>query len=98
MYCFVIITLLRDSQVNQEQRTSMAYIDYQKPFDSLPHCWLRHALELYGIENHIKLLLHHAVSKWNTRLKMNTPPGNRAHCHREEDFPGGLIESTLVLR
>lgn len=48
-----------------------AYIDYRKAFDSIPHTWLLHALEIYKIDPVIVNVLETIMNAWNTTLILN---------------------------
>lgn len=47
---------------------SMAWIDYQKAFDSVPHSWLLEVLKIYKINRQVIALLGHLMSTWRTTL------------------------------
>ena len=47
------------------------YIDYHKAFDSVPHSWLRHVLQIYKIDSLIINSLQQLMKKWKTTLKVN---------------------------
>lgn len=59
-------------QVQTKQRNlSMAYIDYTKAFDSVPHDWLLKVLDIYKIDLKVKHLLSSMMNLWKTRLMVN---------------------------
>ena len=49
-----------------------AFIDYRKAFDSVPHSWLKHVLELYKIHPILKNFLSYTMTTWQTTLKLST--------------------------
>ncbi|XP_044764407.1 uncharacterized protein LOC123320972 [Coccinella septempunctata] len=51
---------------------SMAWIDYQKAFDSVPHSWLIEVLSIYKVNKQVIELLAFLMSTWRTTLKINT--------------------------
>lgn len=70
-------------QARQRQRNiCMAYVDYQKAFDSIPHSWLLKVLEIYSIDNTIINFLQHTMTKWNTSLSIK---------HQESNIESGII-------
>lgn len=70
--------LIIDSVIVETAKTKRAslytaYIDYQKAFDSVPHTWLKEVLALYGVEEHLRVFMCHAMDSWSTNLVLNTP-------------------------
>jgi len=47
---------------------SMAWIDYQKAFDRMPHSWIIKSLELIGINNKVILFTKKVMTYWKTRM------------------------------
>jgi hypothetical protein len=50
----------------------MAWIDYQKAFDRVPHSWIIKSLELIGINNKIISFTLKIMSHWRTRMHVHT--------------------------
>jgi len=50
---------------------SMAWIDYQKAFDRMPHSWIIKALELIGINNKVLLFIKKVMTYWKTRMSLH---------------------------
>jgi hypothetical protein len=48
----------------------IAYIDYRKAFDSVPHNWLVRVLEIYKIEPLIINSLQQLMKKWTITLQV----------------------------
>jgi len=46
----------------------MAWIDYQKAFDNVPHSWMIKYLELIWINNKIIYFTKKAMSYWKTSM------------------------------
>jgi hypothetical protein len=59
--------VLKQAQIKQ-RNLNMAYIDYAKAFDSVPHDWLLKVLEIYKICPKIRNVLSNLMSTWKTRL------------------------------
>ena len=53
---------------SQERNVSMAWIDYQKAFDRVPHSWIIKSLELIGINNKIISFTKKVMIYWKTRM------------------------------
>ena len=47
---------------------NMAWIDYKKTYDMVPHSWNLESVTLVGIANNIKRLLKNIVGNWKTEL------------------------------
>jgi len=50
----------------------MAWIDYQKAFDRLPHSWIIKSLELTGINNKVISFTKKVMSYWRTHMCLHT--------------------------
>ncbi|XP_044749653.1 uncharacterized protein LOC123310249 [Coccinella septempunctata] len=73
----LIIDSLITKQAKKKLRSlSMAWIDYKKAFDSIPHSWLLKTLELYGVSEAVVNLLKHLMGTWRTKLHVNTNEGD----------------------
>ena len=46
----------------------MAWIDYKKVYDMVPHSWIIECLDFFGIAENIKSLLVNSVEKWKVML------------------------------
>ena len=53
----------------------MAWVDYQKAFDSVPHSWINRCLELYKVEDSLRTFLKHQMTKWRTSITLNHANG-----------------------
>jgi hypothetical protein len=51
---------------------SIAWIDYQKAIDSVPHSWVEKSIELVGVNSKIVKFCKLSTEKWNTRLFFKT--------------------------
>lgn len=57
----------------KSRRTNLAvaWIDFAKAFDSVPHSWIVETLKLYRIHSSLTLFLQNSMSLWNTALFVN---------------------------
>ena len=46
----------------------MAWIDYKKAYDMVPHSWITECLDLFGVAENIKTLLVNSMEKWRVML------------------------------
>ena len=51
---------------------SIAWIDYKKVFDSVPHSWIKKSLEIFKISPVLRKFLSHSMRMWKTTLVLNT--------------------------
>ena len=68
--------LLIDREVLKEARRkqrclSMAWIDYKKAYDMVPHSWILETLTLTRVAENIRDLLERSMSNWKTILTSN---------------------------
>jgi len=49
----------------------MAWIDYQKAFDRVPHSLIIKSLELIGINNKVIAFTKNAMTYWKTRMRLH---------------------------
>ena len=52
----------------------MAWLDYKKVYDSVPHSWIMETLEMVGAAENIKLILKESMKMWKTQLTANNEP------------------------
>ena len=46
----------------------MAWIDYKKAYDMVPHSWIMECLDLFGVAENIKSFLVNSMEKWKVIL------------------------------
>ena len=49
----------------------MAWIDYRKAYDSVPHSWILESLKLYKVDNNILKFIKTSMNHWSTKLHSN---------------------------
>ena len=47
----------------------MAWIDYRKAYDMVPHTWILECLKMYKISNNIIHVIKTAMKNWRVQLK-----------------------------
>ena len=55
----------------KQKRLRMAWIDYKKAYDSVPHSWIVRSMGLVGVATNITSFMEKAVKMWNTTLTIN---------------------------
>ena len=58
--------------VKAGKKLCMAWIDYQKAFDRVPHSWKIKSLELNGMNNKVISFTKKIKSYWRTRMRLHT--------------------------
>ena len=54
-----------------KKNVAMAWVDYKKAYDMVPHSWIRTILEWMGVADNIKSLIINSMVKWKTELTCN---------------------------
>ena len=53
---------------SRKTNLSMAWIDYRKAFDMVPHTWIIECLRIYGAADNLVTLLSNTMNHWKTTL------------------------------
>ena len=53
---------------SRNKNLAMAWIDYKKTYDMVPHSWIIECLDLFGVAENIKSLLVNNMEKWKVML------------------------------
>ena len=48
----------------RKKNLALAWIDYKKAYDMVPHLWIKECLDLFGVAEDFKTLLVNSVEKW----------------------------------
>ena len=98
--------ILRNAK-RRKTNLHVAWIDYKKAFDSLPHSWITKSLAILGVSSNIRQSLKTAMSSWNTLLTVNGQILGQVNIRRgifQGDslspllFVAALIPLTIILR
>lgn len=57
----------------RKKNISVAWIDYAKAYDSVPHSWLLEILNIYKIDPVLINFLKHSMQAWCTKLSLSLP-------------------------
>jgi len=77
----------------RNRNLSIAWIDYQKAFDSVTHSWVGKSIALVGVSSKIVKFCKLSMEKWNTRFFLKNKGGNNAvttHSDTKRNIPRGL--------
>ena len=59
--------ILKDCK-RRHTNLAMAWIDYRKAYDMVPHSWIGECLEMFGIAVNVRQFLLSSMKKWKTLL------------------------------
>ena len=87
--------VLKDSK-KRHANSAMAWIDYRKAYDMVPHSWIIECLEIFGIAGNVERFIHRSMAQWKTEL---TSCGERlGHVHiRRGIFQGDSLSPLLFV-
>ena len=60
--------LVMDIAKYRRRNLHMAWIDYSKAYDSVPHSWILECLKLYNVHFQIRVLLANVMKFWKVQL------------------------------
>ena len=72
----IIDSTITKHALSKNRNLHCTYIDYKKAFDSIPHSWLLHILNIYKINPKIINFLRNVMSQWKTTLHLHSPNNN----------------------
>ena len=65
---------------------AMAWVDYKKAYDMVPHSWISDCLEIFGTANNVQNFLNNSMKSW--KLELNTFGGKLG----EVDIRRGIFQ------
>ena len=75
---------------------SCAWIDYKKPFDSVPHEWILRSLELFKLSPRVVDFLKYNMKNWKTQINLTYEKGTLMS--DRINIKGGSFKETLYPR
>ena len=63
-------TILKDCR-KRRANLAMAWIDYRKTYDFVPHSWILECLDMLGIADNVRSFLEKSMKKWKLLLTSN---------------------------
>ena len=63
-------TILKDCR-KRRTNLAMAWIDYRKAYDFVPHSWILECLDMLGIADNVRIFLEKSMKKWKLLLSSN---------------------------
>ena len=89
MIFFYIDRVVIKEVKSRNKNLTMAWIDYKKAYDMVPHSWIIECLDLLEVAENIKSLLVNSMEKWKVMLCYSLSP---------LVFVLALIPLSLILR
>ena len=96
--------MILDDAKHRQKNLSVAWIDYRKAYDSIPHDWLIKSLEIHKFDQTIIAFIKYTMSIWATTLNINmaneTITTNKININAgifQGDSPSGLYFITCLL-
>ena len=74
-------TVLRDCK-KRKTNLAMAWIDYKKAFDMVPHSWILECLELFGIAENVRKFMWNSMRSWKLELTSSGESLGDVHIQR----------------
>jgi hypothetical protein len=68
----LISKAISEDYIKRKKELNMAWIDYQKAFDRVPHSWIEKSMELAGENDRIAKFCKYSMEKWITKLQLKT--------------------------
>ena len=79
-------TVLKDCK-KRHTNLSMAWIDYRKAYDLVPHSWVNECMEMFGIAENLRTFLQKSMQQWRLSLTANGEDLREVNVKRR-DIPG----------
>lgn len=67
----VVDSIITNHARRKKRNLSVAWIDYRKAFDSVPHSWLLRVLGIYKVHHQVIQCLRELMQKWETKLSVD---------------------------
>ena len=67
--------LMVDSMVTEGRNLDVAWIDYRKAFDHVPHRWLSYALQVCKVPKNVQICIENLQAQWRTVFTIRTKTG-----------------------
>ena len=52
----------------RKNNLAIAWMNYKKAYDRVPHLWIKECLDLFGVAENIKALIVNSMEKWRVML------------------------------
>ena len=66
----IIVIILKDCR-KRHTNLAMAWIDYKKAYDFVPHSWISECMEMFGIAGDVREFLQRSMVQWKLSSTSN---------------------------
>ena len=82
--------MIYDEIINNRRNLAVAWLDYRKAFESVPHSWILESLKLAKVPLKIIRAIEHLMTKWRTKLSLH---GEDASIETDQlEYHKGIIQ------
>ena len=85
-----IDSMILDDAKSRQKNLSIAWIDYRKAYDSIPHEWLIKSLEMHKFDQSIINFVKYSMLFWKTTLNINST--NETHTTSQININTGIFQ------
>ena len=85
-----IDSMILDDAKSRQKNLSIAWIDYHKAYDSIPHEWLIKSLEMHKFDQSIINFVKYSMLFWKTTLNINST--NETHTTSQININTGIFQ------
>ena len=89
-------TILRNCR-NRKVNLAMAWIDYRKAYDMIPHSWILECMRLTGVSKNIMQMVENSMQNWKTMLTSAGKELAEVHIRRGIFFQGDSLSPLLFV-
>ena len=86
--------MIYDEIISNRRNLAVAWLDYKKAFDSVPHSWILESLKLAKVPLKIIRAIEHLMTKWRTKLSLH---GEDASIETDQlEYHRGIIQGDTL--
>lgn len=84
-------TLVSDAQYQKQRQISLAWIDYAKAFDSVPHAYIKWLLRVVKIPKTLRMFVNRLLGSWQVKYEAKDSSG-RTHRSNILEIKSGVLQ------
>ena len=71
----MVDSMITEDATLRRRNLDVAWIDYQKAFDHVPHRWLSYALQVCKVPKNVQVCIQNLQAQWRTVFTIRTKTG-----------------------